>query len=292
LNSALQLSESSAVAFQGELGAYSQSAIYAFFGRDKVRKVVPLPTFSRVFENLCKSSNVDYAVVPIENSVAGSVGEVLDLLLSTDVKIIGEISIPIHHALLAQINTSIDQIRKVISHPQAIAQCKVFLDSKTSWQQVPAYDTAGAAKMIKEQNLKDTAAIASELAAEIYGLEILERDIEDDHSNQTRFVVITHHDREIYGEEGAQSGYKSSILFSTHHEPGALVGALSVFSSRNINLTKIESRPMKSRPWEYYFYVDFEGHASRDENCTSAIEELRRKTSELKVLGSYKRKNA
>jgi prephenate dehydratase len=283
----LQTEESYSISFQGEIGAYSQSAIYAFFGKEKVKQVVSHPTFGRVFNSLfANEKRSDYAVVPIENSLAGSVGETLDLLLSNDVRIIGEVSIPIEHALLAHKNASMKEIRKVISHPQALGQCKMYLESR-NWQQVSVYDTAGAAKMIRDENLKDTAAIASVVAAEIYGLKILDRSIEDDHSNTTRFVVIE--SGRDYRERPYQKNgsYKTSVLFSTAHKPGSLVGALSSFSNRGINLTKIESRPMKSRPWEYYFFVDFEGHES-SENCRQALNDLRKQTIEVKILGSYK----
>ena len=288
------------VAFQGEIGAYSQSSVYAFFGKNGVKRVIPLPTFSQVFNSLFTAEGEkgsDYAVVPIENSLAGSVGETLDLLLTRDVRIIGEVSIAIVHVLAIHEDTSIDQIRSVISHPQAIAQCKMYLESK-DWQQVAVYDTAGAAKMIRDGNLKDTAAIASEVAAEIYGLKVVERHIEDDHSNRTRFIVIeAKTEKTEIGEDLRKSdeekgrntnNYKTSVLFLTAHKPGSLVGALSAFSTRGINLTKIESRPMKSRPWEYYFFVDFEGR-EEDLNCKDALDELKSKTIEVKILGSYKR---
>lgn len=297
------------IAFQGEIGAYSQSAVYAFFGKETVEQVVPLPTFRKVFESLSlrdaepregKKKSVDYAVVPIENSLAGSVGETLDLLLlnsstttasssSGGVMIVGEVSVPVRHALMIHGKTTIDKISKVISHPQAIAQCKLYLDSK-DWEQIPVYDTAGAAKMIRDGGLRDTAAIASELAAEIYGLKITERSIEDDHTNQTRFVVIEQGeitDGAIVDRIAGKS-YKTSLLFSTKHEPGSLVDALSALSTRGINLTRIESRPMKSRPWEYYFFVDFEGHID-DENCKEALAALKSATVELRILGSYAR---
>jgi prephenate dehydratase len=285
--------ESYSIAFQGEMGAYSQSAVYAYFGKGKVKQVLPLPTFSQVFGSLSSSHGPDYAVVPIENSLAGSVGETLDLLLSNDVRIVGEISIPIEHFLLASRGTKLDQIRRVISHPQAIAQCKKYLDSK-GWQQVAVYDTAGAAKMIRNENLVDTAAIASAVAAEIYGLEILERGgIGDDSSNSTRFVVIESNTKSKakHPVQSTSNCYKTTVIFATEHKPGALVGALSVFSNRSINLTKIESRPIKSRPWEYYFFVDFEGHED-ERNCREALRELNSKTSEIKILGSYRRSNS
>jgi prephenate dehydratase len=284
------------VAFQGEIGAYSQSAIYAFFGKDNVKEVLPLPTLRQVFQTLEREeekSNAEYAVVPIENSLAGSIGETLDLLLlSRNLRIAGEVRIPISHALIVRENCSISKIRRVISHPQAIAQCKEYLDSH-GWEQIPVYDTAGAAKMVRDGNLEDTAAIAGELAAEIYGLKVLARGIEDDHSNQTRFIVITPISSVSTldfekGKPELNEGYRTSIIFSTEHKPGSLVESLSTLSSRKINLTKIESRPIKSRPWEYYFYVDFEGH-EKDDNCRSALDELKKQTIELKILGSYRR---
>ncbi len=289
------------VAFQGELGAYSQRAIYAYFGKNKVKQVLPLPTFKQVFESLFSSleggsGKPEYAVVPIENSLAGSVGETLDLLLVSNVKITGEVEIPIRHSLMVHTDSSIADIKRVISHPQAIAQCRDYLNSK-HWEQIPVYDTAGAAKMIRDENLKDTAAIACELAAEIYGLKVVEEGIEDDPSNVTRFVVIEPKSNtdEKLGDcdpnEMPKPGvnYKTSLLFVTRHVPGSLVGALSALSSRGINLTKIESRPIKKKPWEYYFYVDFEGHIA-DGRCKDAIKELKERTVELKILGSYERK--
>jgi prephenate dehydratase len=285
------------VAFQGEIGAYSQSAIYAFFGKDNVKQVLPLPTLREVFQTLEREEeeqpSAQYAVVPIENSLAGSIGETLDLLLlSRNLRIAGEVRIPISHALIVRENCSISKIRRVISHPQAIAQCKEYLDSH-EWEQIPVYDTAGAAKMVRDGNLEDTAAIAGELAAEIYGLKVLVRGIEDDHSNQTRFIVITPISSVSTldfekGKPELNQDYRTSIIFSTEHKPGSLVESLSALSSRKINLTKIESRPIKSRPWEYYFYVDFEGH-EKDENCRSALDELKEQTIELKILGSYRR---
>lgn len=288
--------EAYSVAFQGEIGAYSQSAIYAFFGKDEVSRIVPLPTLRQVFESIAFKrekieENANCAVVPIENSLAGTIGETLDLLLSSEARIIGEVSIPISHALISRKASSIDKISKVISHPQAIAQCKIYLDSK-GWQQISVYDTAGAAKMIKDDSLDDTAAIASELAAEIYGLKVLENKIQDDQSNSTRFIVI---ESKLKGNGIPYDGsldsknYKTSVIFSTKHEPGSLVAALSAFSARGINLTKIESRPIKTRPWEYYFFLDFEGHETNNV-CREALRSLDDHATETKVLGSYKRR--
>jgi len=279
------------VAIQGELGAYSQQAVYSFFGKEATKQIFTLPTLQRVFSALFGSGvdTPDFAVVPIENSTAGSVGETIDLLISKDVRIVGETSVPIDHCLIIHKDTSLDRIRKVMSHPQALAQCKEYLDREGNrWEQVPVYDTAGSVKMIKEQNLKDVAGIASELASEIYGMTLVARGIEDDPSNRTRFVVIEKTER-VGDELNEPTGNdKTSAIFATKHEPGCLVRALTALSSRAINVDRIESRPIKGKPWEYYFYVDFAGHV-KDENCRKAIEDLRYQTEELKVLGSYPR---
>ncbi|MHB8567096.1 MAG: prephenate dehydratase [Nitrososphaerales archaeon] len=276
------------VAFQGELGAYSQKAIYAFFG--KIACVMPLPTLQRVFGALSELNDLDSAVVPIENSLGGTVGETVDLLISKDVRIVGETCVPVEHCLITNPCTTIDKIRKVISHPQALAQCREYLDEdgRKNWGQVAVYDTAGSVKMIKEQKLFDSAGIASSLAAEIYGMKIVARGIEDDHSNTTRFIVIERIEKEKRKLSAPTGNDKTSIIFAVKHEPGALVRALGAMSSRGINIGKIESRPYRSRPWEYYFYVDFDGHFEEDK-CKKAIADLHSQCEELKVLGSYKR---
>ena len=283
------LDQTVSVAFQGELGAYSQKAVYSFFGRNQVNKVIPLPTLQRVFEVLCQKNNSpDYAVVPIENSTAGSVGETVDLLISKNVRIVGETSVPVEHCLIIHKDTDLGKIRKVMSHPQALAQCREYLDRNgQSWEQISVYDTAGSVKMIREQGLKDTAGIASELAAEIYGMKVAAKGIEDDHSNTTRFIVIEDAEKTVSSSEPTGQD-KTSAIFATKHEPGCLVRALSALSSRGINLDRIESRPIRGKPWEYYFYVDFSGHVKEDA-CRKAIDDLRYQCEEVKVLGSYRR---
>ena len=279
------------IAFQGELGAYSQQAVYSFFGRENVKQVVPLPTLQRVFAVLVQDKGApDFAVVPIENSTAGSVGETIDLLIDKNVRIVGEVSIPIEHCLIIHKDTTIDKVKKVMSHPQALAQCKEYLDREGNrWEQVSVYDTAGSVKMIKEQGLKDVAGIASELAAEIYGMKMVARGIEDDKSNTTRFIGIESADKtgSLFASEPTGDD-KTSAIFTTKHEPGCLDRALSALSFRGINLTRLESRPIRGKPWEYCFYIDFSGHV-KEERCEKAIEDLRRQTEEVKILGSYKR---
>ena len=259
--------------------------------RKPAKQVFTLPTLQRVFWALSgNGDNIpDFAVVPIENSTAGSVGETIDLLISRNVRIVGEISVPVDHCLIIHRDTSLNNITKVMSHPQALAQCKEYLEREGNrWEQVPVYDTAGSVKMIKEQSLKDVAGIASELASEIYGMTLVARGIEDDPSNRTRFVVVEKAERDSDELNMPTGNDKTSAIFATKHEPGCLVRALTALSSRAINVDRIESRPIRGKPWEYYFYVDFAGHV-KDENCRKAIEDLRYQTEELKVLGSYPR---
>ncbi len=289
---AASLNTKPVVAFQGELGAYSQAAVYAFFGgKEGVKEVVPLPTLQRVFASICESNELDFAVVPIENSLGGTVGETVDLLISKDVKIVGETSVPVEHCLIISPDARISQIKRVMSHPQALAQCREYLDGsgRKKWEQVAVYDTAGAVKMIKEQKLLDSAGIASALAAEIYGLKVVASGIEDDHSNTTRFIVIERVGKAAKVKASSPTGRdKTSIIFAVKHEPGALVRALNALSSRGINIGKIESRPYRSRPWEYYFYLDFDGHFE-EAKCRKALADLHTQCEELKVLGSYGR---
>jgi chorismate mutase/prephenate dehydratase len=280
------------VAIQGELGAYSQQAVYSFFGREVVKKVFPLPTLQRVFSELEENggSAPDFAVVPIENSFAGSVGETVDLLISKNVRIVGETSVRVEHCLIIHRDTTLNKIRKVISHPQALAQCRGFLDKEGHrWEQAAVYDTAGSVKMIKEQSLKDTAGIASELACEIYGMKLAAKGIEDDPSNTTRFVVVESVERhDSYLKNNPTGDDKTTAIFATKHTPGCLVRALDTLASRGINLNRIESRPIKGKPWEYYFWLDFSGHVE-EEVCKEAIRDLKENSEELKILGSYPR---
>jgi prephenate dehydratase len=277
------------IAFQGELGAYSQSAVYEFFGRKGVR-VVPLATLQEVFRNLFtkRRPRPDLAVVPIENSTAGSVGETIDFLAASRVRIVGETSIPIHHCLMTNRGTRLEEIRRVLSHPQALSQCRNFLALEgRHWQQIPTYDTAGSAKMISEQRLAGAAAIAGELAAEIYGMTVVRKNIEDDHTNTTRFIVVEASGGAKPRERNEPSGEdKTTVIFFAKHKPGSLVRALDCFSSRGINLLKIESRPIRGKPWEYLFYIDVEGHVEERE-CSRAMADLRSRATKVKLLGSY-----
>jgi len=264
------------VAFQGEAGAYSEDAIYEFFGS----RVQPIPCkrFSDVFRKV-EDGDVDFGVVPIENSIEGSVTQVYDLFLDHEVKVCGEVVLRIIHCLIANPGLKINSIKVVFSHPQALGQCKSFLE-QLNCEIVPTYDTAGSVKMIKERSMVNAAAIASERAASIYDMEILARDIADNPNNYTRFFILSKQDASPTGND------KTSIIFSTKHVPGALYRALGEFAQRGINLTKIESRPTRQKPWEYNFYLDFEGHRL-EPRCIEALEGLKKKAIFVKVLGSY-----
>jgi chorismate mutase/prephenate dehydratase len=247
-----------------------------FFGGSVITG--PCSTLKRVFRTV-EDGSVAYGVVPVENSVEGSMSQTYDLLLQSLLKINGEVKIRVSHCLLALPGTKSDDIRRVYSHPQALAQCHAFLESLQVIVE-PAYDTAGSAKLIKEKNLHDAAAIASERAASLYGLDILHRNIEDVPENHTRFFVIGKDDAERTGED------KTSVVFGTKHTPGSLHKALGELATRGINLTRIESRPIRGRPWEYHFFVDFEGH-NANPSCSEALQALSKSATFLKILGSY-----
>jgi chorismate mutase/prephenate dehydratase len=265
------------VAFQGEIGAYSESAVYSFFGSSV--EVKPCETLSEVFESV-KREETPYGVVPIENSIEGSVNQTYDLFLEYDLKVCGEIILKIVHCLIAHPGTKLNQIKTVYSHPQALAQCRKFLE-KLGCRLISTFDTAGSVKMIKEESLKDAGAIASQRAAEIYDMKVLAKEIGDTPNNYTRFFVLSKQDSPPSGQD------KTSIIFSVKSVPGALYHILEEFAVRNINLTKIESRPTKRTPWEYNFYLDFEGHRN-EEKCQEALKSIRDKTLFMKILGSYK----
>ena len=264
------------VAFQGEPGAYSESAVYQFFGSKVQAK--PCRDFRDVFEAV-KLGEVVAGAVPVENSLEGSINQNYDLFFNYDLKVCGEVIVRIAHCLIVNPGTAMSQIKAVYSHPQALAQCRSYLE-KAKWEIVPAYDTAGSVKIIKEQKLTNAAAIASERAAEIYGMQILARDIADNKENYTRFFILSQQDSAPTGKD------KTSIIFSAKHEPGSLYGALGEFAKRKINLTRIESRPTKKTAWEYNFYLDFEGHRT-EKKCAEALKALEKYSIFVKILGSY-----
>lgn len=243
--------------------------------------LLPQKSFADVFDAAQKEL-VGYAVVPVENSIEGSVGEVHDLLLNTKLVAVGEMYHRVRHCLITNRGVQLKDVKVAYSHPQALGQCRAYLQRKKI-EAMPAYDTAGSAKMVKEQGLKNAAAIASRHAAELYDMQILEEGIEDRKNNYTRFLVLA------MKKETRKAGvYKTSIIFSVRHVPGALFGILGEFAIRRLNLTKIESRPTKETPFEYNFYVDFEGHAN-DKTVKEVLAAIKAKTSLLKIVGSYKK---
>jgi chorismate mutase/prephenate dehydratase len=266
------------VAFQGERGAYSESAVYTFFGA--TADVKPCRDLAEVFESVDKQE-AQFGVVPVENSLEGSVNQTYDLFLTYALKVCGEIIIRISHCLIANPSTSLEAVKTVYSHPQALAQCRSFLE-RLGRELIPTYDTAGSVKMLKEKGLREAAAVASENAAEIYGMKILAREIEDNPENYTRFFVLSKEDSPITGRD------KTSIIFAASHTPGSLYHALGEFAEREINLTRIESRPTKQKPWEYNFYLDFEGHRGEG-HCAEALKALEKSALFIKILGSYPR---
>jgi len=265
------------VAFQGERGAYSEEAVTQFFGEVDA---LPCPTLRDVFE-LVIAGRADRAVVPVENSQAGSINETYDLLLSHSLFITGELDLRIRHCLLSLPGQAMQAIRTVYSHPQALAQCDAFL-RRHGFEPVPAYDTAGSAKMLAERRLVGAAAIAGQTAARIYGLVILAEGIETNPANYTKFLTLAS------APAPRAADCKTSIVFTTKNLPGALYQALGALATRAINLSKLESRPRRQVPWEYLFYVDFEGH-QEDPETAAALADLSRVTTFLRVLGSYPR---
>ena len=264
------------VSFQGERGAYSEAAATSFF-REPI-ETLPYPTFYDVLEST-ELDKSDYAILPIENSLEGSVGESYDLLLSTKLNVVGEIYHRIRHCLIGF--QSLDKIDTVYSHPQALGQCRKFIQSH-KLKAIPTYDTAGSVKILLELKNDKSACIASKNAAEIYKVPIIKEGIEDTINNFTRFLILTKK-RQL-----KTNNDKTSIIFSVKHVPGALYNILEKFNANKINLTKIESRPTKNTPWEYNFYVDFEGHEV-DQNIQDVLQKLKQNTEFLKVLGSYPR---
>lgn len=266
------------IAFQGEHGAYSEQAVFDYFGNVETQ---PCESFDAVFDSVV-SGSCEAGLIPIENSLAGSIHQNYDLLLRHDLHIVGEYPLRVQHCLIALPGLAKANIKKVISHPQALGQCAAHLRAlgvKTE----AVYDTAGSVKMLRESGARDTAAVASRRAAEIYGMQILEEGIEDNPENYTRFLAISK-----TAAEGPHGEAKTSIVFTLKNQPGALFKALSVFALRDIDLTKIESRPLQGKPWEYLFYIDFLG-ASHEEKVCKALDHLGEYAPMLRVLGSYPR---
>ncbi len=270
------------VAFQGEPGAYSEQAAYDFFGPPAQPQ--PRPTFDAVFADVTGGS-VDYGIVPVENSLAGSIHRNYDLLMRHDLHLVGEVVVRVRHNLIALPGAQLADIRRVLSHWQALDQCEQTLSRLLPGvERVQVYDTAGAVKMLAEEGRPDTAAVASRRAAELHRLPILREALEDDPTNYTRFVVLS---RAPVDPPPAVPS-KTSIVFATRNVPGSLYKALAAFALRDVDLTKIESRPLQGAPWEYLFYLDFAGNQA-DETCARALAHLREFATFARVLGTYPR---
>lgn len=270
------MSQQPTIAFQGEHGAYSEQAVRQHFGPGAA--TLPCRTFLGITDAL-QSGHAQYGMLPVENSLAGTVVPAYDLLIDYDLHIQAEVILRVEHCLVAPPGTPLSAVRQVRSHPQALMQCETTL-RRMGLEPLEYYDTAGAARDLAADPRPATAAIASALAAETYGLDILVRNLEDQDFNFTRFFVL--------GLEypARQEPSKTSIILTTRHVPGALYAALGELAGRGINMTKIESRPRRNRPWHYLFYVDFEGH-EEDEPVREALLGILRHASFLKVLGSY-----
>jgi prephenate dehydratase len=265
------------VAFQGEPGAYGEQAVFDYYGQVDAQSCESFDAvFDAVVAGACSS-----ALIPIENSLAGSIHQNYDLLLRHNLQIVGEYFLRVHHCLIAMPDAKMEDLKLAISHPQALGQCAGYLRNR-GIKPEHANDTAGSVKKLKASGALDTAAIASRRAAELYGMKILEEGIEDNPENYTRFLVIQNEGVVPQGEA------KTSIVFTLKNEPGALFKALSVFALREIDLTKIESRPLQGKPWDYLFYIDFIG-AAQEDITQRALDHLREYALTLRVLGSYPR---
>ena len=266
------------IAFHGEAGAYGEEAAFRFFGPSMM--IRPRESLEEVFKSV-ERGEVQFGVVPIENSLEGIISRVYDLMLDSSLRVCGEIELRVIHCLIANQGAGLDTIKRVYSHPQALAQCRSFL-KHLNCELIPTENTATSVRMVKEKGTTDDAAIASSRAAEIYEMKVIAQEIEDNPNNFTRFFILSKEDSPPSGDD------KTSIAFSTKDVPGALYESLRAFASRNINLTKLESRPTKQKPWEYNFYLDFEKHRD-DKVAREALDVLEKSSIFVKVLGSYPR---
>lgn len=267
----------SRIVFQGTEGAYSQAAMCRYFGDDI--NSFHVATWRDAMEAI-EEGSADFAVLPIENSSAGAVSQVYDLLVEFENYIVGEVIIPVEHTLSGLPGADINKIERVYSHPQALMQSDRYLDSHANWQQISVANTAVAAKKVLEDQDKTKAAICSEYASKVYGLEILQNKINTDQNNSTRFIIVTN--QKIF----LKNASKISICFEVPHESGSLYHMLSHFIYNDLNMTKIESRPVEGRSWEYRFFVDFEGNMA-DGAVKNTIRGLREEARSLKILGNY-----
>jgi prephenate dehydratase len=271
------------LAIQGELGSNSHMATVEMMGNRKGLEIIACTVSAQVLAKVV-SGEVDGAVLPIENSLHGSVAEHYDLLLELPVRIDGESLLRIRHNVIAMPGVKLEEVRRVMSHPVALSQCRRYLAAHPELEVVPFYDTAGSVKHVMEAGLGDTAGIAAELAARVYGAEVLVSGVEDHAENYTRFHLLRRED--ATGGVSAADADKMSLAFAIEHRPGTLVAALERLADAGVNLTKIESRPVPGSPWEYVFYVDVRFDAA--EKAEAALAALRKHCRMVKVLGRYR----
>ena len=269
--------KNSRIVFQGTEGSYSQEAMFRYFGKEI--NSFHVQKFRDAMEAI-EEGSADFAVLPIENSTAGAVDEVFDLLVEFENYIVDELVLPVRHTLAGLPKAELSDIERVYSHPQALMQSARYLDEHRDWQQISVANTAVAARKVLEDDDVKKAAICSEHAAEVYGLKVLDRDINDNPANSTRFIIVTN--QKIFRKNAS----KISICFEVSHESGSLYHMLSHFIYNDLNMTKIESRPIEGRPWEYRFFVDFDGNMA-DPAVKNAIRGLREESRNLKILGNY-----
>jgi prephenate dehydratase len=280
-----QTNSTARVAFQGERGAFSEDAARQLLGANV--ETLACRSFDEMFGAVA-AGQADCAVAPIENSLAGSVHKNYDLLMEHHLTIIGETNVRIAHNLIALPGVSLSEIREAHSHPVALAQCEKFFRNHPQIEARPAYDTAGSVKTIIENEDRGAAAIAGATAARIYGAQIVAANIEDNPQNFTRFLLLARPDRVASIQPAGSSERKTSIVFRVANQPGSLFRALAVFSLRDIDMTKIESRPIEGRPWEYSFYLDVAGD-QHEPKLQRALAHLGEMTESIRVLGSYPR---
>lgn len=272
-----------AAAFQGAAGAFSEAAAVALVGERA--STLPCTRFEDVFDAV-ESGRAACAVVPVENTLAGTVHAVVDLLLARDLVIVGETVLRIAHALIGTPESSLACVRRVLSHPVALRQCTTFFEARPDVEAVPVFDTAGAVEMVVRAGDPADAAIAGERASEVYGGKILARNLEDDPANFTRFVRVVRRDTVPLRFDDAIGGVKTTIVFTVANRPGALLDCLQPFAARGIDLAKLESRPLRGSPFEYAFLADLVGDAA-ESDVGAALAELEQLTRSLRVLGSY-----
>ncbi len=264
------------IAFQGMNGAYSQEAVHQYFGEEI--ETIPCHAFKDLFTAV-ETKEADFAILPVENAVAGSVNQSYELLAEYDLSVYAEVILRVRHTLITLPDTEPESIQKVRSHPQALSQCQNYI-RRHGYTAEAHFDTAGSARDLAEKPEPGVAVIASALAAKLYGLKIIDQGIEDFPFNFTRFFLLS------YQKPPRAQKNKTSIVFATPHAPGVLYNIIGEFAKRNINLTKLESRPRLNKPWQYLFYLDFEGH-SQDPKTEAALMGVLRQASFVKLLGSY-----